>query len=496
MIRKKGIALLLTTGVVVSCLVGCAAHGGNTSSTDVNKTEPDTENISALPTEEKEDMPSPNGVIIPPSEEDEGELPTADIEAGEGNTDESAAESETPEKPPVDESTATEDAEEVEVKPVINKDFNFNTAMESAVKRAAGDENYIFSPLSLKAALALAEVGAKGETKAQILSVLGFETEEALFSWYNSVVKVGNNFYAAKERVHSLAAREAEYNPSAAGAGDDMDFRIVNGVWSNETKLGRFRDSYVSDVSEKFKATADSVPAQDLTQAVNDWARNTTNGLIPSIADDLSEVSAILANALYLRTAWQNTFDDYNTFEDSFTTKNGSTVTKEFMHQQDKFALYEKSDSDKLLVMPLEGGMSFVAVLGDVGDVQTAMENATRRPVKVKMPKLDIDSTITSKTIIDFLKKAGMNDAFSRGVADFSAMAMDSRWYVGDIIQKARIKTDEQGLEAAAVTAVMMTTTALAEPEREAEFFADRAFQFYIFADETGELLFAGGVQK
>ena len=49
-----------------------------------------------------------------------------------------------------------------------------------------------------------------------------------------------------------------------------------------------------------------------------------------------------------------------------------------------------------------------------------------------------------------FLKSRGAGTAFSNG-ADFSIMCSDYPLYISDIIQKTKIKIDEEGLEAAAV---------------------------------------------
>ena len=69
---------------------------------------------------------------------------------------------------------------------------------------------------------------------------------------------------------------------------------------------------------------------------------------------------------------------------------------------------------------------------------------------------------------------------------------------VADIIQKAKVHIDEEGLEAAAVTAMMMEATAMpGEPETPEIFRADRPFSFYILKNgEVPELLFWGQIVR
>ena len=83
------------------------------------------------------------------------------------------------------------------------------------------------------------------------------------------------------------------------------------------------------------------------------------------------------------------------------------------------------------------------------------------------------------------------------GGAEFGPM-FTKGIFVDDIIQKAKVKVDEKGLEAAAATAVvMMRNTALPNPEEPVEFTADHPFRFAIIrGDDAPELLFWGQVMN
>ncbi|MBT8247332.1 MAG: serpin family protein, partial [Acidimicrobiia bacterium] len=63
--------------------------------------------------------------------------------------------------------------------------------------------------------------------------------------------------------------------------------------------------------------------------------------------------------------------------------------------------------------------------------------------------------------------------------------------YVSDAFHKTFIKLDEEGTEAAAATAIIISLESAPPP---ATFTADRPFLFYIEHSSTGEMLFLGQV--
>ena len=74
-------------------------------------------------------------------------------------------------------------------------------------------------------------------------------------------------------------------------------------------------------------------------------------------------------------------------------------------------------------------------------------------------------------------------------------MSDDMSVFISDIIQKTKIKVDEEGIEAAAATAIMMTEGAFLEQPEVKEFTADEPFKFMILtASEEPELLFYGQI--
>ena len=191
----------------------------------------------------------------------------------------------------------------------------------------------------------------------------------------------------------------------------------------------------------------------------------------------------MLVNTVYLKSAWADAFGKYFTCMEEFTCADGSTAYKDMMKAKDRYRYFEDEDS-KLVVVPLRGGLYFVAVLGDDSDWMEQYALARYDDVDLWLPKLDTESEFGEETLLGYLAQRGAEDAFSPAKADFSGMS-ETAWYIQSMLQKARIKTDEGGLEAAAVTAIVYALGAapgeFVEPQYK-EFHADRPFTYYITA--------------
>ena len=339
----------------------------------------------------------------------------------------------------------------------------FDADFVNYVRANNPDENFVVSPLSYRAALLLALEGAGGETERQLLRALGFETKADAEAWYGAVRDSIDRFDAVKD---------AEFK-----------YRVLNSAWNNSDMTGDFRAEYVRAAQEKYGAEIRSERAAEITDAVNNWCKEATDGLIPAIAADLSESASVLVNAVYLKSAWADAFEEYLTCREEFTCADGSTAYKDMMKAKDRYRYYEDEDS-KLVVVSLRGGLDFVAVLGDDSDWMEQYALARYDDVDLWLPKLDTESEFGEETLLGYLAERGAKDAFSPVKADFSGMS-ETAWYIQSMLQKARIKTDEGGLEAAAVTAIVYALGAapgeFIEPQYK-EFHADRPFTYYITA--------------
>ena len=342
-----------------------------------------------------------------------------------------------------------------------------------------GSENFTVSPLSFRAALALAALGAEGETLDQLLTALGYTDRDSMIAWYQTVLEGMDKF-------------DSYFNSSRFESRGEAAYQVVNSVWNNEDLPGEFREEYTAEAEEQFRAEVRSAAADALTDAINNWVKEQTNGLIPSLLSDASDASSILVNALYLKAGWEGSFSKIGT--NVFTTAGGSRTDKEFIRSTDYY-LYYADETCELVSVTLQGGVRMVFVLGDANNIGEKLAKATRERVEVTIPMFKVETTYDQHELCDYLRSIGCDRMFT-DFAEFDPMFTESL-LIGDIIQKAKVAIDEEGLEAAAATAILTygTTGIPQQPPEPKIFRADRPFSFYVInGSEAAELLFWGQI--
>ncbi|KAL6626431.1 hypothetical protein ACP70R_030157 [Stipagrostis hirtigluma subsp. patula] len=181
----------------------------------------------------------------------------------------------------------------------------------SAGRKAAGEgRNFVLSPLSLHAALALVAAGANGQTRRELLRFLGAGSVAAL------------QRAATTKLVCALRGL-----PQTA---------FACGVWVDRRRAPR--PEFAEVAGAVYAAAAESVDfasqAEQARQRVNAFVTDATNGLIrgilPAGSVDSSTV-VVLASALYFKGTWALPFDPSRTFAAPFHLPNGATVHAPFM---------------------------------------------------------------------------------------------------------------------------------------------------------------------
>jgi serpin B len=241
---------------------------------------------------------------------------------------------------------------------------------------------------------------------------------------------------------------------------------------------------------------------------INAWAAEATEGKIEDIVpegaiDQLTRL--VLANAIYFKAAWLHQFEEGMTSDGPFTLLDGSDVQVPQMQQQERFS-YLDGDGYQAVALPYVGNTTaMLVVLPDEGQFTTVEEGldeemfnsilsglSTNR-VRLWLPRFEYEFEVS---LSDTLKAMGMPAAFDGQQADFSGMVddeMSENLYLSDVLHKAYVGVDEEGTEAAAVTAVIGGITSAPAGEV-IEMKVDRPFVFAIYDRPTNSILFLGRV--
>ena len=161
---------------------------------------------------------------------------------------------------------------------------------------------------------------------------------------------------------------------------------------------------------------------------------------------------------------------------------------------------YSENDDCKLVKIGYHTGaserqVSMVIVLPNEGvelnsirlSEQIQNANWKNEYMSIKLPKFRIENSFD---LTDTLKSLGIKEAFDKDKADFSPMFGAKFAYLDSILQNTYMNVDENGTEAAAVTAIGVKATSL--PSEPIPFVADHPFYFAIVDEINNEMLFAG----
>jgi serpin B len=353
-----------------------------------------------------------------------------------------------------------------------------------------------FSPHSISLALAMASVGARGETAAQMASALHFTLPpERLHPAYDALDL-------------ALSSRGA----SAPLGTHPFTLSVVNSMWAapDMALAPSFLDTLATSYGAGVRLTDFGADPASALLAINGWVSDETHTRIPTLLskDDITrDTRLVLVNAVYFKAGWAAPFPKYATAPAPFHASAGDT-TVEMMHAAGGFA-YAEAPGWKAVALPYEGNeLSLVAVLPD--DLATFEASLTGDPfraiapvrlpasteVQVSLPRFTIDGA--SFSLRDALEARGMVLAFDPFFADFSGMAPAENVFISSVVHQAFVAVDEDGTEAAAATAVVLSDSgsATAPPEKVIDVTFDRPFVFFIRDNATGAILFLGRVAR
>ncbi len=377
-------------------------------------------------------------------------------------------------------------ADTKDMNPIIEANNRF--AFDLYSKYKTEDGNIFMSPYSIFTALSMTYEGAKGQTAK--------EMEETLHLPENT-----------KLRRESFRQIHNEINK------DDKEYKLstANALWAQQSY--QFNKNYFNLIETYYEGKATSLDFIGDTEGsrltINKWVEEKTNDkikdLIPSGALT-SAIKLVLTNAIYFKGEWVKQFNKEYTKEQNFRITPNNTVQIPMMQRTDDKSIFNYSEASnfQMLELPYSGNdLSMLIILpkDNLESIENSLtlenllkwkEGLSKQKVNVYIPKLKFE---TKYFMQKPLSEMGLPTAFS-DLANFTGMVdtPKANLKISKVIHQAFIELNEEGTEAAAATAVIMTRTATAYSPPKPTFRADHPFIFIIQQKNTGNILFIGRV--
>jgi len=386
-------------------------------------------------------------------------------------------------------SPETLSAAQLAAETVVGQSINsFAEALYSRIQsQLGGSGNLFLSPASISTALAMTYAGAEGETATQMAAALHYTlAPNALAGDFSTLI---TDLNSAGQNNYSLSVADA--------------------LWGQQGYS--FLTPFLSLMQADYGGGLHQVDFMNATEAarqtINNWVAQQTNNKIQNLipAGALNALTRlVLTNAIYFKGQWATPFNANLTQNAAFTLGSGGQVQVPTMQATNSYG-YMQSDGYQVLELPYAGNRMVMDVLLPSGsgvsgldasqlpaDLNGWLQGLTMQQVDVSLPKFQI--TTPAFNVTQSLEALGMTDAFNPTAADFSGISTNPL-YISAVYHKAFVDIDENGTEAAAATAVIITSTAIAMPITPPVVFnADHPFLFLIRDTQSGSVLFMGQV--
>jgi len=363
---------------------------------------------------------------------------------------------------------------------VIAADNTFGYKIFNEIITYEGNTNVFVSPFSIAQALGMTYNGAKGETQEAMQNTLELQNL--------TVVEVNQAYKSLVEFLLSLDSK--------------VRLNIANSIWYTEGM--HVEQPFINVNKTFFNAEVASLDfsAPESKDIINNWVNTNTNGKIKEIIKQIDPLVVMyLINAFYFKGTWTYEFEPENTKDDMFNLRDGTQKTCKMMEIEGSFMYRETSDFQAIDLPYNDGDFSMTVILPKEGkrvddvissfNVETWEQltgSFTETDVNLFLPKFKLKYEIE---LSDVLKALGMGIAFG-GAADFSGINGTRSLHIDKVIHKTYVDVNEEGTEAAAVTAVVMRESTADNMALEMR--VDRPFTFVIRETNSGAILFMGKI--
>lgn len=359
---------------------------------------------------------------------------------------------------------------------------------------AAGDpaKNIVVSPASFTMAFAMLAPGATGAGATEMERLLGAPVPDAVDT-INVLMGVLSKWDGDPTKFDAKNPPENPFFHLANRVVLDKDFN------PNQDYLDALSRSFDAGTGIADLSSSSAKPMLD------EWvARHTANLIKESAIQPDEGLVLALQNAVLFGARWAVPFTD-TTVPATFTPTEGAPFEVDMM-KKDIWVQYAELEGWKAIALPYTDGFTAVFVLppegtdplaadqGDVAGIVSQLQGdlaATETVnVEINIPQID---TKASTELVPILKELGYSAIFSAPPAPLAGIG-DGDLVVGQAVQQAVLKVNEEGTIAAAVTEIGVSATGMPAPP-EFKFIADRPFLMIVVENSTGWDLFQAAIR-
>jgi serpin B len=370
---------------------------------------------------------------------------------------------------------------------VVDGNNAFAVDLYGQLRKQSG--NLFFSPESISTALAMTYAGARGNTASEMAKTL--------------------HFTLPPDRLHpAMGALLSDLNAPH----DGYQLRVADALWAQQGNT--FLDDFLQFMKNDYGAGFNQVDFKGASEAarltINKWVEEKTDDKIMNMLQPgvlTPQTRLVLTNAIYFKGTWQTQFDKAQTKDEDFHLSQANTIKTLLMHREGSFKYfnggnfqalelpYKSEELSMIVLLPNDvSGLSSLEQSLSASNTQLWLRQLAEVPkVILTMPKFKMTQQFGLNGVLGSL---GMSQAFEKDSANFSGMDGKRDFVISAVIHKAYIDVSEEGTEAAAATAVVISRAMAVRPMRLQPhvFRADHPFLFLIRDNRSGSILFMGRV--
>ena len=164
---------------------------------------------------------------------------------------------------------------------MVNEEYPYRTG-----------KSFVYSPLSITYVLGMVNDAATGLTEKELEETLGF---------HEGGIQAVNDY--CKKLIDGLPKVD-----------NKVTLNIANAIFLN--KNFTLKPQFTQDMQTYYDAKAEALDfkAPETLDHINGWCNEKTNGIIPTILDEIDPaIMSYLLNAIYFKADWASKFDPKNT---------------------------------------------------------------------------------------------------------------------------------------------------------------------------------------